>query len=177
MPQEKDESSNTGLVSPPLEDPTEFIDRSFACVWNEGHSIRLINRDNPSWAISIPWKDIPALRNLLSGTRPIQTETFHVGNFAECFDPFRYEVTANEYNTELTMVVHLKPDSKVQAERLASDVRSLVEDIAKRDRASVPHEFKSRLAMGRCEICGESEDRLIHSESERENQCAWQISL
>lgn len=71
MTQEKDESSNMGLVSPPIEDPTKFIERLFACVWNEGHSVRLINRDNPRWAISIRWDEISALRHLLSSPRPV----------------------------------------------------------------------------------------------------------
>lgn len=52
-------------------DPTQFITRSFAMVWNEGHSIRLINRDDPRKAISIPWGEIPALRALLKGTYPV----------------------------------------------------------------------------------------------------------
>lgn len=56
---------------PPREDPTQFTTRSFAMIWNEGHSIRLINRDNPRWAISIPWDEIPALRALLKGTYPV----------------------------------------------------------------------------------------------------------
>lgn len=50
-------------------DPTRFTTRSFAVLWNEGHSVRLINRDNSRWAISIPWDEIPALRAILSGTR------------------------------------------------------------------------------------------------------------
>lgn len=46
-------------------DPTRFVDRSFTMLWNEGHSIRLIKRDDPASAISIPWTDIPALYKLL----------------------------------------------------------------------------------------------------------------
>lgn len=52
-------------------DPARFMERSFALIWNEGHSVRLINRENPRWAISIPWEDIDALVNLLRGTRPV----------------------------------------------------------------------------------------------------------
>lgn len=50
----------------PEEDPTQFTTRSFAVIWNEGHSIRLINRENPRWAISIPWDELDALRAILS---------------------------------------------------------------------------------------------------------------
>lgn len=78
MTQEKDELSNIELVSPPLEDPTKFTDRSFACVWNEGHSIRLISREGCG-AISIPWEDIAPLRTLLSGTMP-DTESSAASN-------------------------------------------------------------------------------------------------
>lgn len=46
-------------------DPTQFTTRSFAMVWNEGHNIRLINRDDPNRAISIPWGEIPALQALI----------------------------------------------------------------------------------------------------------------
>lgn len=46
-------------------DRTQFTTRSFAMVWNEGRSIRLINRDDPNRAISIPWNEIPALRALI----------------------------------------------------------------------------------------------------------------
>jgi predicted ATPase len=49
-----------------VHDPTDFIGRSFAVVENKGHSIRLINRESPRSAISIPWKDLSALRELLN---------------------------------------------------------------------------------------------------------------
>jgi hypothetical protein len=56
-------------------DPTQFTTRSFAMVWNEGHSVQLINRDDPRQAISIPWGEVEALRifldtNLISVTCP-----------------------------------------------------------------------------------------------------------
>lgn len=50
-------------------DPTRFTTRSFAVIWNEGHSIRLINRKDVDKAISIPWEDLDALRAIL-GTGP-----------------------------------------------------------------------------------------------------------
>lgn len=46
-------------------DPTRFTTRSFAVLWNEGHSIRLINRVDPRWAVSIPWDELDALRAIL----------------------------------------------------------------------------------------------------------------
>lgn len=49
-----------------VEDPTRFTTRSFAVLWNEGHSIRLISRRDSRQAISIPWHDIPALREILN---------------------------------------------------------------------------------------------------------------
>lgn len=48
------------------EDPTRFLERSFAVIENAGHSIRLIKRDDARQVISIPWEDLPALRQLLS---------------------------------------------------------------------------------------------------------------
>lgn len=48
------------------DDPTRFTTRSFAVLWNEGHSVRLINRDDPRKAISIPWDELDALRAVLS---------------------------------------------------------------------------------------------------------------
>lgn len=53
------------------DDPTRFTARSFAVIWNEGHSMRLINRDDPRKAISIPWDELDALKAILIGTRPI----------------------------------------------------------------------------------------------------------
>lgn len=61
-------------------DPTKFVERSFAVIWNEGHSIRLINREHKG-AISIPWDDIDALVNILRGTRPAR----EVGNAAPIY--------------------------------------------------------------------------------------------
>lgn len=52
-----------------IEDPTKFITRSFVVIWNEGHSVHLINRDDARKAISIPWDEIPALRACLKSTR------------------------------------------------------------------------------------------------------------
>jgi hypothetical protein len=47
------------------EDPTRFSTRSFAVLWNEGHSVRLISRKDPRQALSIPWHEIAALRAIL----------------------------------------------------------------------------------------------------------------
>lgn len=49
----------------PNADPTRFVERSFAVVENAGHSIRLIKRDDPRQAISIPWADLASLHELL----------------------------------------------------------------------------------------------------------------
>lgn len=53
-------------------DPTYFTTRSFTVLWNEGHSVRLINRHRLNReAISIPWDEINALAAIL---RPVNTE-------------------------------------------------------------------------------------------------------
>lgn len=69
MANEKNESAN--IKAP--EDPTRFTTRSFAVVWNEGHSVRLINRRDARQAISIPWREVDALRAICDGTRPAAT--------------------------------------------------------------------------------------------------------
>jgi len=53
-----------------IDDPTKFLTRSFVVLWNEGHSVRLINREGRG-ALSIPWDEIRALIACLSGTRPV----------------------------------------------------------------------------------------------------------
>jgi hypothetical protein len=52
-----------------IDDPTRFTTRSFAVLWNEDHSVRLINLKDSRKAISIPWDEIPALRACLK--RPV----------------------------------------------------------------------------------------------------------
>lgn len=53
-------------------DSTLFTTRSFTVLWNEGHSVRLINRHRLNReAISIPWDEIDALAAIL---RPVNTE-------------------------------------------------------------------------------------------------------
>lgn len=56
--------SKQGTVSAAPSDPTQFTTRSFAVVWNEGHNMRLINREGRG-AISIPWAELDALRAIL----------------------------------------------------------------------------------------------------------------
>lgn len=47
------------------DDPARFIERSFTVLENTGHSIRLIRRDDPRQAISIPWADLSSLREMI----------------------------------------------------------------------------------------------------------------
>lgn len=47
-------------------DPTRFTTRSFTVLWNEGHSVRLINRKDSRQMISIPWDELAALREVLA---------------------------------------------------------------------------------------------------------------
>lgn len=54
-------------------DPTRFTTRSFAVLWNEGHSMRLINRNDARQAISIPWDELDALRAILG----VESERAH----------------------------------------------------------------------------------------------------
>lgn len=61
----KNEVLKDAIDKAALADPTRFTTRSFAVLWNEGHSIRLINRDDARQAISIPWDDLDALRAIL----------------------------------------------------------------------------------------------------------------
>jgi exonuclease VII large subunit len=52
--------------SQPCEDPTQFLQRSFAVVENSNHSIRLIDRNDARQAISIKWRDLPVLLELIT---------------------------------------------------------------------------------------------------------------
>lgn len=48
------------------DDPTRFTTRSFTVIENTGHSIRLVNRADARHAISVPWADLFALREVIN---------------------------------------------------------------------------------------------------------------
>lgn len=47
-------------------DPTRFLDRSFTVVENTGQNIRLINREDPAQALTLPWNDLAPLREIIT---------------------------------------------------------------------------------------------------------------
>lgn len=48
-----------------MKDPTRFLERTFTVVENKLRSIRLIDTNDTTQAISIKWVDLPALRYLI----------------------------------------------------------------------------------------------------------------
>lgn len=60
-PPRRDRKSNAALG-----DPTRFLDRSFTVVENSGRNIRLINREDPAQALTLPWDDLAPLREIIT---------------------------------------------------------------------------------------------------------------
>jgi len=124
-------------------DPSKFLTRSFVMLRNEGHSIRLINRDDARKAISIPWDEIDALRNLLGGTAPVV-----VANTPAPADSAKLGEAIANAAIRIGIIDGLQPLTGPQLVMLCDDIAQVAE------RAIDEHQVPLTEVADDCSICG-----------------------